>query len=270
LPADFRLYAGGAYAGRKLDYSIDQSGHTATRFDVYVDKPGQPVVLALGAYEPSVWNIHTSPKTALGGVFVSGYYRQKLNGLGQDVPLLFSNYQDRAACGYFYLDRRNPAAADSVVRKVFGRSAESYFVAANGRIEIGVRASAMARRDLAAEENAREEVQPAGQAGLNQLLREGKLRPATRQDFSAWQQVREGTQYSESSGRDAYSKLPGVRLGRAYVVLAAMQFPAGLFGAHAATFIITKGVPMPSGNPGHSSVLDMNNGTYCVGLRCSN
>jgi hypothetical protein len=76
LPADYVLYAGGAYSGSKLDFQIDQSGHEATRFDVFVNEPGKNVVLALGAYEPSVWNIRWSPGTVVAGVFVSGYHRR--------------------------------------------------------------------------------------------------------------------------------------------------------------------------------------------------
>jgi hypothetical protein len=39
------------------------------------------------------------------------------------------------------------------------------------------------------------------------------------------------------------------------VVLAPMTFPGGLYGANRATFIVERGVPRPTGDPGHSTVL---------------
>jgi hypothetical protein len=37
-----------------------------------------------------------------------------------------------------------------------------------------------------------------------------------------------------------------------------MIFPADLYGAHSVTVIVPRGVPRPTGNPGHSRILDMN------------
>jgi hypothetical protein len=50
-------------------------------------------------------------------------------------------------------------------------------------------------------------------------------------------------------------------------VLKPMQFPAGLYGAHSATFFVPKGVPLPTGNAGHSAVLDFNT-MNCGGPLC--
>jgi Ca2+-binding EF-hand superfamily protein len=40
-----------------------------------------------------------------------------------------------------------------------------------------------------------------------------------------------------------------------YRIVGPMTFPAGLTGAHSVAFVVAKGVQMPSGNPGHSSVV---------------
>jgi hypothetical protein len=45
------------------------------------------------------------------------------------------------------------------------------------------------------------------------------------------------------------------------------RFPAGLNGGHAVKFVLRRGVPMPAGSPGHSSVLIEETGK-CVGGRC--
>ena len=47
----------------------------------------------------------------------------------------------------------------------------------------------------------------------------------------------------------------GTYLRRIYLVTGPMTFPAGLHGAHMATFILLPGVPFPQGDPGHSQVL---------------
>ncbi|MFT3724861.1 MAG: hypothetical protein QM773_14920 [Hyphomonadaceae bacterium] len=40
-----------------------------------------------------------------------------------------------------------------------------------------------------------------------------------------------------------------------YIVQKQMAFPAGLHGAHSVKFVVPKGVPMPTGDPGHSCVV---------------
>ena len=46
------------------------------------------------------------------------------------------------------------------------------------------------------------------------------------------------------------------------------RFPAGLAGAHSVTFLLDKGVPRPSGDPGHSSVVDLKTGECLSGSTC--
>ncbi len=45
------------------------------------------------------------------------------------------------------------------------------------------------------------------------------------------------------------------------------RFPAGLNGGHSVKFVLRRGVPMPEGKPGHSSVLIEETGE-CLGSRC--
>lgn len=264
LPPDYVLYAGGAYSGSKLDFQIDQSGHEATRFDVLVNEPGKKVVLALGAYEPSVWNIRWSPGTVVAGVMVSGYHRQAVAGLGTEVPVLNASYENRSPspCGYFYLDRNDVAKADAVVRKVFGRSAETYFVASGGQVTFGNQASSYVQGLGPTVSSYRDKDAPlAGQPGIEQLLREGKLRMATQQDLSAWRDAINRSQNLPRVrviGEESEMSSGNFLRGRAYVVLKPMRYPAGLYGAHSVTFFVAAGVPRPEGNPGHSGVFDMN------------
>ena len=82
LPKSFVVYATGGYSGKRQNFQIDQSGHQATQFDVAVNEPQKPVVLILGAYEPSVWNIGWSPGTKIIAVLASGYHKQVIAGIG--------------------------------------------------------------------------------------------------------------------------------------------------------------------------------------------
>ncbi|MEG3194057.1 hypothetical protein SNE32_17685, partial [Lysobacter sp. D1-1-M9] len=54
---------------------------------------------------------------------------------------------------------------------------------------------------------------------------------------------------------------------RAYTVLKAFKVPAGLYGAHSATFYVAPGAPLPTGDPGHSAIYDINTGR-CIGATC--
>jgi uncharacterized membrane protein len=262
LPPDYVLYAGGAYSGSKLDFQIDQSGHEATRFDVFVNEPGKKVVLALGAYEPSVWNIRWSQGTVVAGVFVSGYHRQALAGLGSEVPVLNASYDNRSSCGYFYLDRNDVAKSDAMVRKLFGRSAQTYFVASDGQVTFGNQAASYLQGAGPSVDSFRDKNAPlAGQPGIEQLLREGKLRIATQQDVAAWQSAVSRSQNLPQLnvvGAGPQRTYGDISAGNAYVVIKPMRYPAGLYGAHSVTFLVAAGVPRPEGNPGHSRVHDMN------------
>jgi hypothetical protein len=65
FPTNLSVLAAGAYSGRKISFQIDQSGHEGTQIDVAVNSPDRPVVLMLGAYEPTVWNIGWSKETRI-------------------------------------------------------------------------------------------------------------------------------------------------------------------------------------------------------------
>lgn len=52
-----------------------------------------------------------------------------------------------------------------------------------------------------------------------------------------------------------------------HVVLKALTMPVGLYGAHSTSFYIPQGVPIPTGNLGHSTLYDWNSLT-CTGSDC--
>jgi hypothetical protein len=270
LPADFYVYAAGGYAGRKLDFQIDQSGHAATQIDVAVNQAAKPVVLILGAYEPTIWNIGWTPKTRILAVLVTGYHRQAIAGLDAAVPTLNSSYDNKGACGYLYKvdgdDRLNPLA-----RKLFGRPVDLAYPVPGGTVIIGERIdnpSNLVTSSARTPESYRDRNAPkAGEAGLEEAVRKGQLRRAVPADAQAWADAKAGGKRDVPPVAGGSPVRPPSLPHNAYVVLKAFEFPAGLYGAHSAIFYVPKGVPRPSGQPGHSSVYDFNT-IDCRGPSC--
>ena len=275
LPGDFRIYASGGYTGRVLGFQIDQSGHAATQFDVAVNVPDKPVVLMLGAYEPTIWKIGWTPGTRIVAVLVSGYHRQVIAGLDPRVPTLNSSYDNRGPCGYFYvsadrgLDKLNPLA-----RTLFGKPVDLVYPAANGAARIGEpigNVDALVTHPASPPDSFRNASSPlAGPAGLEEAVRTGALRRATAEDAQAWSEA-----VAAATPRRDVPPVAGVGVPkprapsvfRGYVVLREFTYPAGLYGGNSATFFIPKGVPRPAGEPGHSAVYDFNT-LSCYGAIC--
>ncbi len=267
LPPDFSVFAAGAYSGRKLAFQIDQSGHEGTQMDVAVNSPGKPVVLMLGAYEPTVWNIGWSPGTQILAVLVGGYHRQAVAGLEKETPVLVSSYDNRGPCGYFYVTPapENLALLNPLAKRVFGRAVDMVFPANKGKVLIGealVAGTRLVTSTATTPESFHDKTAPmAGPAGVEDAVRKGLLRRATAADADAWADA----VLQNSPQRDippvagqGVPKPPKPPMYNTYVVLKPFTYPAGLYGGNSVTFLIPKGVPKPDGNPGHSGVYDFN------------
>lgn len=266
LPAsDIVVYAAGAYAGRTTGFQIDQSGHEATQIDVAVHQPDKPVVLMLGAYEPTVWSVGWSAKTRIAAVLLSGYHRQAVAGLEPGTPLIVSSYDNKGPCGYFYVTPEDLKPLNPIAKRLFGRPVGMVFPAIKGKVVVGLPLAAgtpLKTSSAVKPEHFRDLNAPlAGPAGVADALRRGLLRRATASDADAW---------ADAVGRAAPAgDIPPVAgqsaprrhkpaLYNTYVVLKPFHYPAGLYGGNSAVFLIPKGVPQPDGNPGHSEVYDFN------------
>lgn len=270
LPAKVHVFAAGGYHGRNLDFQIDQSGHTATQFDIAVNSTDQPVVLVLGAYEPTIWNIGWTRKTNILAVFVSGYHRQAVAGLEANVPVIISTYDNRGPCGYGYVGNSDGESLNSLSRKLFNREIDQTFPGdKNGRIAIGApvySSSELVTSSRVTPDSFRDRNAPlAGEAGLEQAIRNGQLRAATMADLKAWKVAR-GEKLPAYMADSNLERDRQVLRGQ-YVVQKQFTFPAGLYGAHSAVFYVPRGVARPIGNPGHSSVYDYN-AMGCSGPTC--
>lgn len=274
LPEQFSVFAAGAYSGRKIAFQIDQSGHEGTQIDVAVNSPGKPVVLMLGAYEPTIWNIGWSPQTQIAAVLVGGYHRQAVAGLEQGTPLLNSSHDNKGPCGYFYVTPDNLAPLNPLAKRVFGRGVDMVFPATNGKVVIGeplATGIALVTSNAITPESFHDKNAPiAGPAGLEDAVRKGLLRKATAADADSWSEA----VLQSAPQRDlppvagqGVPRPPKPGLFNAYVVLKPFTYPSGLYGGNSATFLIPRGVPKPEGNSGHSSVYDFNT-LNCQGPLC--
>ncbi len=81
LPQDCEIYAYSIYSsGEQADFYIDEKDETGI-VSVRLNRPGKCTALFLSAYEPTVWDIYTTPETRLSTVIVSGYQKQMLRGM---------------------------------------------------------------------------------------------------------------------------------------------------------------------------------------------
>lgn len=277
FPTDMVVYAAGAYSGEKTNFQIDQSGHQATQMDVVVNQPDKPVALILGAYEPTIWNVKWTQNTHIVAVLVSGYHHQVITGIAASTPVLNSSYDNKGVCGYLYVTQDSYGKINPLSRQLFGRDAAMIYPATNGKVQAGEPLAPTAQLvqsdEMPSVESFHTPDAPlAGTAGLEDAVSRGKLRPATESDAQNWADA--------EAANNPRSLLPPVagqtsnrprppHFYRGYVVLKPFIYPAGLFGANAATFFIPKGVPQPSGNPGHSTVYDFNQ-LKCEGVLCRN
>jgi len=278
--ADLVIYAGGAYGGRKTDYQIDQSGHQATQFDVVVNSPDKPVALILGAYEPSIWKIIWTAGTNIEAVVVTGHHKQAIAGLPNDVPIINSTQANHGPCRYMYVSENNIKEVNPFSNEIFGKNVEMVYLAKGGKMLFGKTLAGNTKLYTSKEtppEAFADKTKPfAGEAGLNQLVSEGKIRPSTKNDIDRWARLQEAAYKKTLKERN--EELPPVinatkktfrpaHVFHGYVILKKITIPAGLYGGNAATFFLEKGVPYPDGNLGHSALYDFNT-MSCKGAVC--
>jgi len=91
------------------------------------------------------------------------------------------------------------------------------------------------------------------------LVEQGSLRRATMRDLEEWiasggPAPRKSVMEDPFQARNAGERF----LLQVYIVQAPIAMPEPLYGAHAVTFIVPRGMPRPSGEMGHSEILGVN------------
>ncbi|MDL2322046.1 hypothetical protein LJC47_06870 [Desulfosarcina sp. OttesenSCG-928-B08] len=144
-------------------------------------------MLLLGAYEPTIWRIGWSPETEIVAVLVSGYHEQRVAGLTKQTPLMNSTHSNKGKCRYFYLPD-GMGNMNAVSRSLFGREVDLAFLAEKGRVVVGKPLAAdtkLITSSRISPESFYDRDAPMGQAGLDNAVKKGILRPATLEDVQA-------------------------------------------------------------------------------------
>ena len=193
LSPQTQIYAVGARGGSKLNWQIDDSGRGATLIKVAVNSPKEPVVLILGAHEPTIWHLGWTKGSQIAAVAISGHSTQKITGLPKSVPVLISTKENGAACGEFYIESSKktiPPKASAVSNRLFGRGIDNMYAVINGQAVVGEILPAEAKLITNAELR-REDFHPSnkplfGEAGITEAIDKGLIRKATSDDIQEY------------------------------------------------------------------------------------
>ena len=257
-----------------LAVALDQSGRDAAREEVVVGVTPKPVVLVLTGNDPIVWNVGRAPGARIAGVLAQGVHRQAVIGLPRTTPMsTYSTADGPNACKHFRTagkaESREYRAVERRVRELFGRGIGTFLDRkAGGRFVVGNAGDEVSYSpDVTLKHVALPDtVLLPGQRGIDRLVKESAIRPATDEDVDAW--VR-GAAQRLGQPVDAYRRKMNWRLDRdsVYVVLRDFDLPGGLAGSNARTFIIPAGKPRPAGPKDHCTFLTME-GFQCYGTGC--
>lgn len=256
-----------------LDVAIDQSGRDVAREDVVVGATAKPVVLVLMGHDPIVWSVGQTKEARIAGVLAEGVYRQAVMGLPKSTPMsTYSSSDGPNACRYFRTEQAEGSEYYAVQRRIkelFGRPIGTFMNRkAGGRFVVGDASGDVAWSPHVTLKSVAlpDSVLPGGKRGIERLVKEQAIRPATDEDIDAWVK---GAALRVGQPVDKYRRNIDWRLRKdmVYVVRRSVDLPAGLAGADARTFILPVGVARPGGPQGHCTFLTME-GFQCYGTGC--
>jgi uncharacterized protein YecT (DUF1311 family) len=269
FPKQFKIYAAGNYAGRKLDIQIDDRGSLATQFDVTVNSPDEPVVLLLSAYDPAIWKISWTKGTQILAVMVDGYDRQIVLGIPTETALLISR---GGPCESAYISRDNIDSLSRISNKIFNRTTDGIFVAQNGKVVIGAPIKEdeqlFTSSDLMLDDFIDKSEPLAGPLALQKAVEEGFIRKSNGDERQEWRKRWVKSHPSTNKQEKTISSHPLIDTANTYVILKPFHIPSGLHGGNSAVFFLPDGVQFPEGDIGGASLYDMNT-LICHGLLCN-
>lgn len=254
LPLDYTVIEleQSARAGKEVDFQLkgDISGGITYFVDAKINHPNKPVVLILNSYYATAWNIHHTPETQIAAIWATGYHHQLPFGMDKDTPLLSTSF-DKPACKNHHYTTAFPNLE---------HNGETYF-ADKGMVQIGEDSNQWISQGNieSIKKNPNEELL-AGTQGVEQLVKQGLLRPLTGKEFTDFH-IRRGYEADYRVGFEN-EPIPGH-----YVILGGMTFPIGMSGGYAAYFHLPDyHTPLPTGDVGHNTVI-LPSG-YCIGPGC--
>jgi hypothetical protein len=231
----------------------------------------QPLALILSSPQATRWKVEAMPGTTIAAIYLTGSGRQQVEATG--VPAFNTTEPTLAKCGYGYIAVDNLSVSNPISEHLFGKRIDqiAFYNPATRRVDsIGQSAQPIAAQPVApghsaptpAPRTASPDALPDGKSGLDEAVRRGYLREARPDDIDAFMRTMQSATAYNSQQPNRPDHLFAV-----YVVQREFTLPPGLFGAHAASFIVPKGLPRPHGELGHSTLYDWNTMT-CAGVDC--
>ena len=283
-PKNSIIYGVSAEKSKSLDIYIDYTGQVANSVELEINND-KPVILILGAIQPTIWTIRRTQNTKISAIFLTGNYKQILRGVDPAISILknivrdeIGKYNHEQPCRNYVFSAQTVKDFKTVSQHLFGKEAFEY-ISANDEGVVKLGNTNDKNREFITFKNPPIEsfevkgtILSPGVKGLEEAIQKGFIRKATEEDLDSWLDLLETKEKQSPSrnlpqveGKTLRDLLPRFNFKRrAYVVLDDFIIPSGLNGGNLAIFIVPKGVPSPRGNSGHSSIYDMNTGT-CSG-----
>lgn len=271
-----KVFAVGGHKGNDIDHQIDNSGSEAGIIEVTVNYDEAPVILMLGAYYPTIWNIKRTEPTNIIAILASGYHRQAVAGISETVDVTESNITNKQPCGSFSsLRGKEPKHIHGNSKLFFKRDISKFYPVADAKVHVGKPLSSNSRliesKSTTVESYYIKESELSGPASLDYSEKIGLIRKANQNDVEAWHEVlaeKYGHNKIYKKDKKGIRQKPTMSLHRTYVILKNFTLPEGLYGGNSAIFFVPKNVPFPKGDPGHSPIYDFNT-VECKGMICA-
>ncbi len=229
-----------------------------------IEKGKQPLYIIASSYEAMIWSIEG--ETSRVRRFVTAP-RRGINGPGVGVTGLSKNkvsFLPEGCLRYFYgSENSNSVLALAKQKTLLDREPDkvlSAYTIAAMNVPSNIDNKPIPRkRDLNKKSFDLYRFSPEG---LIMIDKSKVVAPAPVEDYDVYPQEAGLVQLVESG------HLEPMERGAFRVVKPINRFPAGLAGAHSVKFIIAKGVPLPGGKPGHSTVYREDTGECLYGHQC--
>lgn len=271
FPKNMTIFAAGAYKGMISNYRIGEKGEKASVFRVIVNSPNQPVALILGTYDTAIWEISWTEGTKIEAAYVMGYHTQAIAGLPKTVPISLISIDKKYGCGSFVIREESLSQINPLSNKLFHKNVDKVYYASNGYLYLGEPISEQellfTSSDTSILSLHRADAPLQKDEALYDAVSKGILRSTTPEDLERWSaQLPKNKTLPTVVTPNPEKRKPFVHNG--YMILKPFVIPEGLYGGYSATFFLEKGVPMPTGDLGHSSLYDFNTMT-CKGTTCN-
>lgn len=274
LPAavpDDQIVLFGAYEGEAISTAsvVGQDEETDTA-RVVVEAGTTPLYVVLSSFNATIWRFEGATERVRHVVLV-GVRQQGVTGLAADIvvdrtELAGSLTQARCFAPFYGVQSPEGVAARGVVERALGRAVDA-FGASYGVGTLSLPGATV------------EEATPTPSgvpAGFDPEFYDVALRfnPGGFVDIAPADVVPGGAEayeilphqfgLAQLIGAGAIENVGSYFFGPLLIKEPIVRFPAGLFGAHAAVFVLGHGVPLPPGDPGHSCVVSEDTGLPIV------